>query len=53
MKCKHERAYYFHENTPAYCPDCGEYLETLSMKCNSDKVLSAVAEKLIERGILK
>jgi len=26
-KCKHENAYYFHENAPAYCPDCEEYID--------------------------
>lgn len=23
--CKHKSSYYFHENAPAYCPDCDTY----------------------------
>lgn len=27
LKCKHKRAYHFHENAPRYCPDCKQYIE--------------------------
>lgn len=27
--CRHYNAYYFHENAPAYCPDCNSYPETI------------------------
>ena len=26
-KCSHKRAYYFHDNAPQYCPDCGQYVD--------------------------
>lgn len=26
-KCKHEHAYCFHENAPAYCPECKNYID--------------------------
>ena len=26
--CNHQRLYYFHENAPAYCPDCDNYLDS-------------------------
>lgn len=25
--CKHKKAYFFHDNAPAYCPDCKKYLD--------------------------
>jgi len=25
-KCDHLNSYDFHENAPAYCPDCGKYI---------------------------
>jgi len=25
--CNHDNAYYFHENAPAYCPSCKEYID--------------------------
>jgi hypothetical protein len=27
LKCKHKKAYFFHENAPAYCPDCKNYID--------------------------
>lgn len=27
MDCKHEKAYWFHENAPAYCPTCDNYVD--------------------------
>jgi len=26
-KCKHVKSYHFHENAPAYCPDCDNYVD--------------------------
>lgn len=25
--CKHDNAYFFHENAPEYCPDCNCYVD--------------------------
>lgn len=25
--CKHKNAYFFHENAPAYCPNCDRYID--------------------------
>lgn len=27
LECKHEEAYYFHENAPMYCPSCKEVVK--------------------------
>jgi len=27
QQCKHERSYFFHDNAPRYCPDCGKYID--------------------------
>jgi len=26
-KCKHEKAYFFHDNAPQYCPSCKKYID--------------------------
>ena len=26
--CTHKNAYYFHDNAPAYCPDCKKYVDS-------------------------
>lgn len=43
MVCRHKRSFYFHENAPAYCPDCDCYLDGNTILKKSDKY------KLIER----
>ena len=25
--CEHKNAYFFHDNAPKYCPDCGRYTD--------------------------
>lgn len=27
QKCKHNNAYFFHDNAPMYCPDCDNYID--------------------------
>lgn len=27
LDCEHDKAHYFHENAPAYCPTCNTYLK--------------------------
>jgi len=35
MNCFHEKAYYFHDNAPMYCPDCKQYInDTIILKRN-------------------
>ena len=26
-KCSHNKAYFFHDNAPQYCPTCGNYID--------------------------
>lgn len=26
-ECNHDKAYFFHDNAPMYCPDCGNYID--------------------------
>lgn len=37
IKCKHTKAYFFHENAPAYCPDCDSYIDGGKIMSNKKK----------------
>lgn len=37
-KCNHKNSYHFHNNAPAYCPDCDSYVD-------GDRVVSVKSKK--------
>ena len=55
-ECKHENREFFHENAPAYCPDCGSYVDgekpivTISGNVDIEKLRDYA--QLIETGYI-
>jgi superfamily II DNA helicase RecQ len=45
--CGKEGSYYFHENAPAYCPHCKQYLGSESF--NKLKIRAQKLKKIINR----
>lgn len=37
MSCEHKKAFMFHDNTPSYCPDCGQYIDGGEVVVTKDK----------------
>lgn len=47
--CKHKRRYYFHENAPAFCPDCESYVDGNIIITKGEKYLLMERKKKIDK----